>query len=78
LKELGVKIDRLNQEKEAAVAEQDFARASNFMEQANQLKKRRDEIEAKWNQEVFVKLGKVDRQAVEQAVARLRRTRSNE
>jgi ATP-dependent Clp protease ATP-binding subunit ClpC len=78
LKELEVKIDRLNQEKEAAVAEQDFARASNFMEQANQLKKRRDEIEAKWNQEVFVKLGKVDRQAVEQAVARLRRTRSNE
>jgi ATP-dependent Clp protease ATP-binding subunit ClpC len=78
LKELKTKIDRLIQEKEGAVAEQDFERAAHLCDQANQLKQRRRAIEAKWNQELLVKLVKVDRQAVEQAVARMARTRSNE
>jgi ATP-dependent Clp protease ATP-binding subunit ClpC len=78
LKELKTKIDRLIQEKEGAVAEQDFERAAHLCDQANQLKQRRRAIEAKWNQELLVKFVKVDRQAVEQAVARMARTRSNE
>src|SRR5439155_990509 len=69
LKGLEAEIDRLNKEKKGAVAEQDFAKASDLRDRADQLKKQRSTIEAKWNQEVFVELGKVDREAVERTVA---------
>ena len=38
--------------------------------EVDKLKKGRGTIEAKWNQEVFVKIGKVDKEAVEQVVAK--------
>lgn len=72
---LDAEIERLNKEKEGAVAEQDFARASHLRDVADQLKKRRDEIVVGWNQEVFVKVGKVDKGGVEQAIARMSGTR---
>jgi len=71
MKELEAEIERLNQEKEGAVAEQDFERAAHLRDQADKLEKRRGVIEAKWNEEVFVKVGKVDKKVVEQAVARM-------
>src|SRR5438876_1151089 len=78
LRELEAEITRLNAEKEGAVSKQDFAKASDLRDRADQLKKQRSTIEAKWNQEVFVKVGKVDREAVERAVARMAGKRLNE
>jgi len=71
LKELEAEIDRLNQEKEQAVAEQDFEKGAYLRDQVDKLKKGRGAIEAKWNQEVFVKIGKVDKETVEQTVSKL-------
>jgi ATP-dependent Clp protease ATP-binding subunit ClpC len=71
LKELDAEIDQINKEKEGAVAEQDFARAAHLRDQADQLKKRRSEIEAEWNKEAFTRIGTVDKEAVEKALARM-------
>jgi len=71
LKELDAEMDQINKEKEGAVAEQDFARAAHLRDQADQLKKRRSEIEAEWNKEAFTKMGMVDKEAVEKAVTRM-------
>jgi ATP-dependent Clp protease ATP-binding subunit ClpC len=71
LTELQTQIHQLNQEKEGAVAEQDFSKAASLLQRVEQLKKKQSEVEAKWNQDVFTKKGEVDRAAVEQAVVHM-------
>src|SRR5204862_2583172 len=44
LKELDSQIEQYNQEKEAAVAEQDFEKAARLRDQADKLKKKKDSI----------------------------------
>src|ERR671919_1663610 len=48
LKELDEQIEKLNQEKEAAVAEQDFEKAAHLRDQADKLKKRKDQVTREW------------------------------
>ena len=42
LKEIDDQIEQLNQEKEAAVAEQDFEKAAHLRDQADKLKKKKE------------------------------------
>ena len=42
LKDLDEQIEQLNQEKEAAVAEQDFEKAAHLRDQADKLKKKKE------------------------------------
>jgi ATP-dependent Clp protease ATP-binding subunit ClpC len=44
VKELDAQIEQLNQEKEAAVMEQDFCKAAHLFDQCNRLKKRKERI----------------------------------
>src|SRR5438045_6386616 len=50
LKELDGQIEQLNQEKEAAVAEQDFEKAAHLRDQADKLKKKKDQITRDWRE----------------------------
>jgi ATP-dependent Clp protease ATP-binding subunit ClpC len=49
LKELDGKIESLNQEKEAAVAEQDFEKAAHFRDQADKIKRDKERITREWS-----------------------------
>src|SRR5690606_2181755 len=50
LKEIDAEIERLNQDKEAAVAEQDFEKAASLRDQADKLKKRKESITREWRE----------------------------
>src|SRR6266446_7325218 len=50
LKDLDGQIEGLNQEKEAAVAEQDFEKAAHLRDQADKLKKKKDNITREWRE----------------------------
>jgi ATP-dependent Clp protease ATP-binding subunit ClpC len=68
LKELETKIDQINQQKEAAVAEQDFEKAAHLREEWDKLKKQRETSLKEWNRQLYVKVGRVDKDAVAEAV----------
>ena len=57
LKELEREIEELNKEKEAAVALQDFERAANLRDQADKLKKKKEQIKREWR-ELMATLGR--------------------
>jgi ATP-dependent Clp protease ATP-binding subunit ClpC len=48
LKELEEEIERLNVEKEEAVANQDFEKAAGLRDQADKLKKKKESITREW------------------------------
>src|SRR5262249_1272930 len=50
LKDLDGQIEQINQEKEAAVADQDFEKAANLRDQADKLKKKKDTITREWRE----------------------------
>src|SRR5438445_4782960 len=50
LKELDAQIEQLNQEKESAVAEQDFEKAAHLRDQADKLKKKKESITREWRE----------------------------
>src|SRR5579871_382096 len=50
LKELDGEIEKLNSEKEAAVAEQDFEKAAHLRDQADKLKKKKETITREWRE----------------------------
>ena len=50
LKELDDQIERLNQDKEEAVANQDFERAAALRDQADKLKKKKETINREWRE----------------------------
>src|SRR6202453_3956217 len=55
LKALDAQVEQLNQEKEAAVAEQDFEKAAHLRDQADKLKKKKESVTREWrekNQEI--------------------------
>ena len=52
LKELDAQIEQLNQEKEAAVAEQDFEKAAHLRDQADKLKKKKEHDHPRMAREV--------------------------
>jgi ATP-dependent Clp protease ATP-binding subunit ClpC len=66
--DLEAEIQRLNEEKEAAVAEQDFPRAAHLRDLADKLKKKREALLRAWRE---TSAGTVDEQVVREVVNRM-------
>ena len=64
LKDLDAQIEQLNQEKEAAVAEQDFEKAAHLRDQADKLKKKKENITREWREKSKEIDGVVDEEVI--------------
>ena len=71
LKELEREIEELNKEKEAAVALQDFERAANLRDQADKLKKKKEQIKREWRDQSSESGGVVDEEVVAETVSKM-------
>jgi ATP-dependent Clp protease ATP-binding subunit ClpC len=71
LKELDAQIEQLNQEKESAVAEQDFEKAAHLRDQADKLKKKKDGITRDWREKSKEIDGVVDEEVIREVVNKM-------
>jgi ATP-dependent Clp protease ATP-binding subunit ClpC len=71
LKELDEQIERLNQDKEEAVANQDFERAASLRDQADKLKKKKETITREWRERSKEIDGTVDDEVVAEVVSKM-------
>src|SRR5437588_2450290 len=71
LKDLDGQIEQLNQEKEAAVAEQDFEKAAHLRDQADKLKKRKENITRESREKSKEIDGIVDEEVVREVVSKM-------
>jgi ATP-dependent Clp protease ATP-binding subunit ClpC len=71
LKELDTQIEQLNQEKEAAVAEQDFEKAAHLRDQADKLKKKKETITREWREKSKEVDGVVDEEVIAEVVSKM-------
>jgi len=71
LKELDAEIEQLNQEKDAAVAEQDFEKAAHLRDKADKLKKRKEHITREWREKSKEIDGVVDEEVVREVVSKM-------
>jgi ATP-dependent Clp protease ATP-binding subunit ClpC len=71
LKDLDAQIEQLNQEKEAAVAEQDFEKAAHLRDQADKLKKKKDQITREWRERSKEVDGVVDEEVIREVVSKM-------
>ncbi len=71
VKELDDQIERLDQQKEEAVANQDFERAASLYRQADALKKNKATIDHDWHKRSSEIDGTVDAQVVEEVLSRV-------
>src|SRR6478752_589635 len=71
LKEIDEQIEKLNQEKESAVAEQDFEKAAHLRDQADKLKKKKETITKEWREKAKETDGVVDEEVVAEVVSKM-------
>lgn len=71
LKDLDSQIEQLNQEKEAAVAEQDFEKAAHLRDQADKLKKKKEQITKEWREKSKEIDGVVDEEVIREVVSKM-------
>jgi ATP-dependent Clp protease ATP-binding subunit ClpC len=71
LKDLERQIEELNKEKEEAVAQQDFERAANLRDQADKLKKKKEQIKREWREQASESGGVVDEEVVAETVSKM-------
>jgi ATP-dependent Clp protease ATP-binding subunit ClpC len=71
LKELDGQIEQLNQEKEAAVAEQDFEKAAHLRDQADKLKKKKEQINREWREKSKEIDGVVDDEVIREVISKM-------
>ncbi len=71
LKDLEEDIERLNAQKEEAVANQDFEKAASLRDQADKLKKKKETITREWRQKSKETDGVVDAEVVAEVVAKM-------
>ena len=71
LKELEEEIERMNQAKEDAVAEQDFEKAASLRDQADKLKKKKEQLTDEWREKSQQTDGVVDAEVIAEVVARM-------
>src|ERR1700691_4012911 len=71
LKEIDAQIEQLNQEKEAAVAEQDFEKAAHLRDQADKLKKKKEQINREWREKSKEIDGVVDDEVIREVVSKI-------
>jgi ATP-dependent Clp protease ATP-binding subunit ClpC len=71
LKDIDGQIEQLNQEKEAAVAEQDFEKAAHLRDQADKLKKKKENITKEWREKSKEIDGVVDEEVIREVVSKM-------
>ena len=71
LKELEGEIERMNAQKEEAVANQDFEKAASLRDQADKLKKKKESITRDWRQKSKETDGVVDVEVISEVVAKM-------
>ncbi len=71
LKEIDEQIEKLNTEKESAVAEQDFEKAATLRDQADKLKKKKDALTKEWREKAKETDGVVDDEVVAEVVSKM-------
>jgi ATP-dependent Clp protease ATP-binding subunit ClpC len=71
LKEIDEEVDRLNKEKEEAVANQDFEKAASLRDQADKLRKKKDTITRDWREKSRETDGVVDEEVIAEVVSKM-------
>lgn len=71
LKEYDTQIEQLNQEKEAAVAEQDFEKAAHLRDKADKVKKEKERKERDWREKQKDKDGVVDEEVIREVISKM-------
>ena len=71
LKEIDDEVERLNKEKEEAVANQDFEKAASLRDQADKLKKKKDNITKEWREKSRETDGVVDEEVIAEVVSKM-------
>ncbi|HEY3787399.1 MAG TPA: ATP-dependent Clp protease ATP-binding subunit, partial [Urbifossiella sp.] len=71
LKELDEQIEKLNQEKESAVMEQDFEKAAHLRDQAEKLRKRKEATTKEWREKAKETDGVVDEEVIAEVVSKM-------
>ena len=71
LKEIDEEVDRLNKEKEEAVANQDFEKAAALRDQADKLKKKKQQMTKEWRDKSREADGVVDEEVVAEVVSKM-------
>ncbi len=71
LKEIDEDIDRLNKEKEDAVANQDFEKAAALRDQADKLRKKKEQIKRDWREKSQQSDGVVDEEVIAEVISKM-------
>jgi len=71
LKEIDEEVEKLNKEKEEAVANQDFEKAANLRDQAEKLRKKKDQITQDWRDKSQQTDGVVDEEIIAEVVSKM-------
>jgi ATP-dependent Clp protease ATP-binding subunit ClpC len=71
LKEIDDEVERLNKEKEEAVANQDFEKAAALRDQADKLKKKKETITREWRDKSKATDGVVDEEVIAEVVSKM-------
>jgi len=71
LQEIDDEVERLNKEKEEAVANQDFEKAAALRDQADKLKKKKDQIHKEWREKSRQTDGVVDEAVIAEVVSKM-------
>ncbi len=71
LKEIDEQIEKINQEKETAVVDQDFEKAASLRDQADKLKKKKENTLKDWRDKSKEQDGKVDEEVIAEVVSKM-------
>ncbi len=71
LKDIDDEVERLNKEKEDAVANQDFEKAANLRDQADKLRRKKEQITRDWREKSRETDGVVDEEVVAEVVSKM-------
>jgi ATP-dependent Clp protease ATP-binding subunit ClpC len=71
LKEIDDEVERLNKEKEEAVANQDFEKAASLRDSADKLKKKKESITREWRDKSRSTDGMVDEEVIAEVVSKM-------
>ena len=71
MKDIDEEVERLNKEKEEAVANQDFEKAAALRDQADKLRKKKDSINKDWREKSRQSDGVVDEEVIAEVVSKM-------
>jgi ATP-dependent Clp protease ATP-binding subunit ClpC len=71
LKEIDEEVERLNKEKEEAVADQDFEKAASLRDKADKLRKKKTQITDQWREKSRETDGVVDEEVIAEVVSKM-------